>query len=95
MPLDYEYQKFLMKRQEELLILSMSQLNLGEDVKPQVDEDDYNTDEENDTEAQQEELLDEVIELKTNAVSKETDELVKKALCSAGIINRTRLPPAS
>ena len=51
-PLDYEYQKFLMKRQEEVLILSMSQLNLGEDERPQVDEDGYNTDEENDIEAQ-------------------------------------------
>ena len=41
-----------MKRQEEVLILSMSQLNLGEDERPQVDEDGYNTDEENDAEAQ-------------------------------------------
>ena len=76
----------------------MENLNLKEDSKSEAKEKDYNNNEEGesiDSEVHQEELLDEVIELKANAVSKETDMLVKKALYSAGITTGTKLSPAS
>ena len=76
----------------------MGKLNLEEDSKSEAEEKGYNTDEEAvsiESETHQEELQDEVIELKANAVSKETDMLVKKALCSAGITTGTKISPAS
>ena len=76
----------------------MGKLNLKEESKSETKQKEYYTNEDSDSiesEAHQEELTDEVIELKTNAVSKETDELVQKALHSAGITTRTKLSPAS
>ena len=76
----------------------MGKLDLREESKSEVNEKGYSTDEQAESiesEAHQEELLDEVIELKSNAVSKETDILVKKALCSAGITTGQSLTPAS
>ena len=78
-----------------MIILSLEQLKLGEDAEAARSDKGYNTDEENDSEADQEELLDQVGSLKTDVVDKQTDELVKMALRSAEITNRTRLSPAS
>ena len=76
----------------------MEQLNLSADSRSRIDEGGFKVEEVDDSidsEAQQQELLDAVCDLKTDAVDKDTDELVKKALSSAGITNRMRLPPAS
>ena len=78
-----------------MIILSLEQLKLDKNAKAARSDKGYNSDEENDSEADQEELLDQVGSLKTDVVDKQTDEHVKMAIRSAEITNRMKLSPAS
>ena len=68
----------------------MSDLKLGDEVK-----DDDHDDAEEDVDNLQEELLEEVGELPTDGVTKETEELVRKALQSVDINCNSKPTPAS
>ena len=87
--LDLAFAKFEIQK-KDVCIISMDELKLEEEVKAQHD------DEGEDTDNLQEELLEEVTELPLDGVTKQTDELVRKALQSVGIIKCTsKLTPAS
>ena len=86
------------KEKKEMCIISLDQLKLDDDdeeVKVQDDKDDKDEDDDGDT-VNVEELLDEVSELPHYGITKETEELVQKALQSAEIIKSvSKLSPAS
>ena len=79
-----------------MCIISLDQLQLGEEAKAQHDDSEDDDDFEEDSINLQEELLDEVSVLPFEGVTKETHELVQKALQSAEITKcLSKLTPAS
>ena len=88
--LDMVFAKFE-EQKKEVCIISLSELNLGEEVQ----DDDIDDDVEEDTDNLQEELLEEVSELPTDGVTKQTEELIRKALQSVDIKCISKLTPAS
>ena len=93
-----------MKMQRDVLVISMKDLNLNaslevdDEVKRQDDDEakEFEPDDVEHDDDLEEELQDEVIDLKAHAVDKDTDALVRMALQSADIItSRTKLSPAS
>ena len=83
------------EEQKEVCIISLDQLQLGDDEEAKAQHDD-GEDDDVDSVNLQEELLDEVSVLPLEGVTKETHELVQKALQSAEIIKIvSKLSPAS
>ena len=86
------------EQKKEVCIISLSQLNLGEEVKAEDDDhhDHDDHEEEEDPNDWQEELLETVSALPTDRETKQTDQLVRKALQSVDIIKCiSKLTPAS
>ena len=87
------------EQKKEVCILSLSQLSLGEEVKAKEDDHvdaDHDHEEEEDPNDLQEELLETVSALPTDRETKQTDQLVRKALQSVDIIQCiSKLTPAS
>ena len=80
----------------EMVIISFDQLKLEEEVKAEDDDHDHDQEEEEDLDDLQEELLESVSALPTDRETKQTDQLVRKALQSADIIKCiSKLTPAS
>ena len=80
----------------EMVIISLDQLQLGEEVKAEDDDHEHGLVEDDVHGASlQEELLDEVGALAHDGVTKETERLVQKALQSTEIKDITKLTPAS
>lgn len=80
----------------EMVIISFDQLKLEEEVKAEDDDHDHDQEEEEDLYDLQEELLESVSALPTDRETKQTDQLVRKALQSADIIKCiSKLTPAS
>ena len=83
------------EEQKEVCIISLDQLRLEDDEEVKAQDDD-GEDDDADSINLQEELLDEVSVLPYDGVSKETHELVQKALHSAEITKcLSKLTPAS
>ena len=83
------------EEQKEVCIISLDQLRLGDDEEAKAQDDDVE-DDDVDSINLQEELLDEVNVLPYDGVSKETHELVQKALQSAEITKcLSKLTPSS
>ena len=81
---------------KEMVIISLDQLQLGEEVKAEDDEcEDGLVEDDAHGASLQEELLDEVGALAHDGVTKETERLVQKALQSTEIKDITKLTPAS
>ena len=82
---------------KEMVIISLDQLKLEEEVKAEDDDHvDADHEEEEDPNDLQEELLESVSALPTDRETKQTDQLVRKALQSADIIKCiSKLTPAS
>ena len=79
-----------------MCIISLDQLQLGEETKTQHEDSQDDDDFEEDSVNLQEELLDEVTVLPFEGVTKETHQLVQKALQSAEITKSlSKLSPAS
>ena len=80
-----------------MCIISLSKLSLGEKVKAEDDEDHVHDDaDESDADSLQEELLESVSALPNDIETKQTNQLVQKALKSVDIINCiSKLTPAS
>ena len=84
------------EQKKEVCIISLSQLKLEEEVKAEDDDHDHDQEEEEDLDDLQEELLESVSALPTDRETKQTDQLVRKALQSADIIKCiSKLTPAS
>ena len=80
--MDLLYAKFEIEK-KEMVIISLDQLSLGEEVKAKEDDqvdDDEDHEEEEDPNVLQEELLESVSALPTDSETKQTDQLVRKAL---------------
>jgi len=91
--MDLLYAKFEIEK-KEMVIISLDQLKLEEEVK--AEDDDHDKEEEEDPDDLQEELLESVCALPTDRETKQTDQLVRKALQSADIIKCISKPtPAS
>ena len=91
--MDLAFAKFE-EQKKEVCIFSLSELKLGEEVKADEHDDD-DEDAEEDVDNLQEELLEEVGELPTDGVTKETEELVRMALQSVDINCNSKPTPAS
>ena len=94
--MDLAFAKFE-EQKKEVCIFSLSELKLDE-VKAKAkdhDDDDVDEDAEEDVNNLQEELLEEVGELPTDGVTKETEELVRMALQSVDINCNSKPTPAS
>ena len=101
--MDLLYAKFEIEKRE-MVIISFDQLSLGEEVKAEDDDDDDDDDDNDDDDHEdeedpndlQEELLESVSALPTDRETKQTDQLVRKALQSVDIIKCISKPtPAS
>ena len=92
--MDLLYAKFEIEK-KEMVIISLDQLKLEEEVKAEDDDDDDHEDEEDPNDLQ-EELLESVSALPTDRETKQTDQLVRKALQSVDITKCiSKLTPAS
>ena len=93
--MDLLHAKFGIEKRE-MVIISLDQLQLGEEVKAEDDDHEHGLVEDDVHGASlQEELLDEVGALAHDGVTKETERLVQKALQSTEIKDITKLTPAS
>ena len=93
--MDLLHAKFGIEKRE-MVIISLDQLQLGEEVKAEDDDHEHGLVEDDAHGASlQEELLDEVGALAHDGVTKETERLVQKALQSTEIKDITKLTPAS
>ena len=93
--MDLLYAKLEIEK-KEMVIISFDQLKLEEEVKAEDDDHDHDQEEEEDLYDLQEELLESVSALPTDRETKQTDQLVRKALQSADIIKCiSKLTPAS
>ena len=93
--MDLLYAKFEIEK-KEMVIISFDQLKLEEEVKAEDDDHDHDQEEEEDPDDLKEELLESVSALPTDRETKQTNQLVRKALQSVDIIKSiSKLTPAS